>query len=183
MAPLKRVSVFLADPSLGQLLSTENGDKKLLLGSLQVSTVVMFLPLGNAFLGPLCERDCVKHQHSVALPGVKWGPLAACRLKKEIKWSAVFSCAWTNLCSCLTQSSLKIIFLYFMEGEGRVFRPIDFWVQNMYCRFEGSPLINCVFNTVCVYYSYLVVQDCLVIARDEGVLTWKDYLGSSPELL
>lgn len=53
----------------------------------------------------------------------------------------------------------------------------------MYFRFEGNQLINFVLCTLCVYYSYLVVQDCLVIARDEGVLTWKDYLGSSPELL
>lgn len=40
-----------------------------------------------------------------------------------------------------------------------------------------------IFSSVCVCYSYLVVQDLLVTSPDGRVLTWKDYLGSSPELL
>lgn len=102
---------------------------------------------GECFLGLLCERDCEKHQHSVAIPGVKWGPLAACRLKKERKCPAVFSHVWTNLCLCPSQSSLKIIFFLFHGGRGEgLSRPIEFWVQKMYFRFESKQLINCIFQ-------------------------------------
>lgn len=64
----KMVRRCLAGLSVGQLLSPENGNEKLWLGRLQVSAVVMVLPLRNVFFGTTVWEGLYKiptlHCHS-----------------------------------------------------------------------------------------------------------------------
>jgi len=76
---------------------------KIVTRELQVSVVVMVLPLVNVFLGPPCERDRIKYQHSFGIPRIKWASPVACRLEKERNkgFSSIFSmCEQTCARAC-----------------------------------------------------------------------------------